>query len=71
LRYKRIVDRARVDDSRDLIDIKERDLREIGFGLKSVIKNADFHIYNEGSIEDLKKQTRIIVLKILKSFFDN
>ena len=71
LRYKRIVDRSRVDDSRDLTDIKERDLREIGFGLEVVIKNADFHIINEGSIEELKKQTRIIVLKILKSFFNN
>ena len=71
MRYKRIVDRARIDDSRDLTDIKERDLREIGFGLEDVIKNADFHIYNEGSIEQLKGKTRIIVLKILDSFFNN
>lgn len=70
LRYQRIIDRARVDDSRDLIDIKERDLREIGFGLEDVIKNSDFHIYNEGSIEELKEKTRIIVLKILNSLFD-
>jgi dephospho-CoA kinase len=68
LRYKRIVDRARTDDSRNLHDIKQRDLREISFGLKDVIKNANFHIFNEGSIEELKEKTRIIVLKILKSF---
>jgi dephospho-CoA kinase len=71
LRYKRIIDRARVDDSRDLTDIKERDIREIGFGLEEVINHADFHVYNEGSIEELKKQTRIIVLKIINSFFGN
>jgi dephospho-CoA kinase len=70
LRYQRIIDRARVDDSRDLIDIKERDLREIGFGLEDVIKNSDYHIYNEGSIEELKEKTRIIVLKILNPLFD-
>jgi dephospho-CoA kinase len=70
LRYKRIADRARTDDSRDLTDIKQRDLREIRFGLEEVIKNADFHIYNEGSVEDMKEKTRIIVLKILNSFFD-
>jgi dephospho-CoA kinase len=70
LRYKRIADRARKDDSRDLTDIKQRDLREISFGLETVIKNADFHVYNEGNIEEMKEKTRVIVQKILNSFFD-
>lgn len=69
LRHKRIVDRARGDDSNDLSDIKQRDLREIGFGLIQVIEDADYHIYNEGNVEELKIQTRRVVLEILDSYF--
>lgn len=70
LRHKRIADRARSDDSNEVSEIKERDLREIGFGLNEVIKDADFHIYNEGNVEELKMQTRKIVLEILQSYFE-
>lgn len=53
LRYKRAIDRGRKDDSKDLTKIKERDKREIGWGLTTVIAFADVVIPNEGSLEEL------------------
>ena len=69
LRHERIVNRARRDDSNEVSYIKERDSREIGFGLNEVIKDADYHIYNDGNVEELKNRTRKVVLEILKSYF--
>jgi len=34
----------------------ERDLRELGIGMGSVISVADYMIVNEGSIEQLKQK---------------
>jgi len=65
LRYKRILDRARSDDSKGLELIKARDKREINFGIKKVIKLADYHIMNNNQKEMLKKQTRDLVLKLI------
>jgi dephospho-CoA kinase len=66
LRYKRILDRARSDDSKGLEIIKARDKREINFGVKKVIKLADYHIMNNNQTEMLKKRTRDLVLKLIK-----
>jgi len=56
LRYKRAMTRGRKDDSRDINLIKERDKRELSWGLGSVIASADIVISNEGSVEEFKQK---------------
>lgn len=58
IRYERAMSRGREDDSQDLKKIKERDRREIGWGLDSVIKNADVKILNDGSFDDFRNEIR-------------
>jgi len=68
LRYKRISERDRSDDSKNLTEIMERDRREINFGLKEVISKADYTIENNSTIDELKKTTRERVLEIIKKY---
>jgi len=68
LRFKRIKERARSDDSKTLIEIMKRDKRELEFGLKEVINKANYKIMNDTSIEELKKITREIVLEIIQNY---
>jgi dephospho-CoA kinase len=58
LRYKRAMNRNRKDDSKDLAKIKERDNREISWGLDTVIASADMIISNEGSLEELHNKIK-------------
>lgn len=60
LRYKRAMNRGREDDSKDLKLIKERDQRELSWGLRKVIKSADIIISNEGPVEDFQKEIKEI-----------
>jgi len=55
-RHKRGMSRGRKDDSQDINLIKERDKRELSWGLGSLIATADIVISNEGSIEDFKRE---------------
>jgi dephospho-CoA kinase len=66
-RFKWLFERGRSDDPKTIDELKERDNREIQFGLNEVIEKADFVIENCSSIEDLKKKTRRIVLEIIKT----
>ena len=45
----------------DLQKIKERDKRELGWGLGRVIASADIVVLNEGSVEDFQKEIREIL----------
>jgi len=67
-RFNRLFERGRSDDPKNLNDLKERDKREIQFGLKEVIENADYKIQNNSTIEDLKKKTRNLILKIIETY---
>ncbi len=67
-RFKHLFERNRSDDPKSLEDLKERDRREIEFGLDKVLQNADYKIKNNSSIEDLKKKTRKTVLEIINNF---
>lgn len=51
LRHKRAMSRNREDDSKDLTKIKERDNREISWGLNTVIASADIVISNNETID--------------------
>jgi dephospho-CoA kinase len=60
LRYQRAINRNRKDDSKDLARIKERDNREISWGLNIVIASADVIISNEGSLLELHNKIKQI-----------
>jgi dephospho-CoA kinase len=64
LRHKRAFTRGREDDSLDLEKIKERDQREIGWGLNAVIASADIVISNEGSMEEFHSKIKEVFSKI-------
>ena len=57
-RHERAQSRGRRDDSKDINKIKERDKRELRWGLDVVIASADIVISNEGSINKFKNKVR-------------
>jgi len=68
MRFKRLSERGRRDDSKIIKKIKERDKREIEFGVEEVVKNADYRITNDSTKEELKKRTRTLVLEIIQNY---
>jgi len=65
-RYKRLVNRKRSDDPPNWDTFIERDLRELGIGMGSVISVADYMIINEGSIKQLKNKITQLIGRVLK-----
>jgi dephospho-CoA kinase len=65
-RYKRLFRRRRSDDPTDWETFMERDLRELGIGMGAVISIADHVIVNEGTLGDLKRDIRKVLLEVLK-----
>lgn len=65
-RYKRLFRRRRSDDPRDWKTFMERDLRELGIGMGAVISVADHVIVNEGTLGELKRDIRQVLLEVLK-----
>ncbi|MCS7138944.1 MAG: AAA family ATPase [Crenarchaeota archaeon] len=57
LRYRRLSNRNRPDDSRILKELEERDMVEISVGVGGVIALSDVYVLNESSFEDLKEYT--------------
>ena len=68
IRFKRLSERGRPDDPKSLEDLKERDQREIKFGLNDVINNADYVIDNNILLEESKKKARDLVIDIIKTY---
>ena len=56
LRRKRLLIRGRSDDSKDIKTIEDRDQREIQWGLRNVIAEADITISNNGPLTEFRKQ---------------
>ncbi len=67
-RLKRLLKRGRSDDPIAIEDLRERDKREIGFGLADVVNKADHKILNDSTIKELKNKTRELVLEIIKNY---
>lgn len=53
-RYMRLKERGRFDAPKDWREFQERDERELGWGLGSLISMADRLIINEGTLEEFK-----------------
>lgn len=67
-RFNLLFERGRSDDPKCLKDLKERDKREIEFGLDKVLENADYTILNNSTIEELKKKSRKLVIDIINNY---
>lgn len=67
LRYDRIKRRGREDDIEDFESFKEKDERELDWGMEEAMESADFTIINNGSVRDLK----IKVSKIFEEITEN
>jgi dephospho-CoA kinase len=61
VRYKRALNRKRVDDSTDISEIRGRDKREISWGIKEVINKADITFYNEDSLESFQNRIKKLI----------
>jgi len=61
VRMKRAMNRGREDDSKNLSDIKERDKRELGWGLGSVIASAEIVISNDGALKEFRNKVKKIL----------
>ncbi len=69
-RFERLVRRGRPDDPNDWRDFRERDLKELSFGIGSVIALADIMIVNEGrDISDIKKEAVSKLREELRNVF--
>lgn len=67
-RFKRLLLRGRSDDPKTIEELKERDKREIGFGIREVINKADYKIINNISEKKLQQKTRKLVNEIIKNY---
>lgn len=64
IRQKRFLKRGREDDSANIQDLKDRDKRELNWGLGTVIASADIIIPNDDGIQDFKKEIKKILSRI-------
>jgi dephospho-CoA kinase len=58
-RYARMLRRQRKDDAATIEAFRARDLRELSWGLGDVIATADVMLVNEGTLDELRHQTRV------------
>ena len=66
IRFERLKKRGRHDDPKVIDDLRERDNREIGFGVKDAIEKADYKFNNDNlTIKALQNKVRNLVLEIL------
>jgi dephospho-CoA kinase len=63
-RQKRFSKRGREDDSLNVQDLKDRDKRELKWGLGTVIASADIIVPNEEGMEKFKEEIRNILNKM-------
>ena len=68
IRFRRLFERSRSDDPINFSELKERDKRELEFGLDLVLEEANYNIMNNSSIEELKEKTKEVILKIIKNY---
>lgn len=60
-RYARMKERGRGEDAAEDARLRERDLREIGYGLGGAIAMADVYVENEGDVEEARSLLRAVL----------
>lgn len=65
IRQKRFLNRGREDDSSDIQDFKDRDKRELNWGLGNLIASADIIIPNEDGLAPFKDKIKKILVETL------
>ena len=68
IRFERLSKRGRPDDPKTLADLRERDVREIAFGLNEVISGASYKINNNVSKKEVQEMTRNLILDLIKNY---
>ncbi len=61
IRYERLVKRGREDAPKDMAEFDERDNRELGWGMGSVIALSDYLILNESDLESFQKRVKEVL----------
>ena len=61
LRAERLLERARDDTDLDREALREREQRELGFGMGEAMERADVRIDNTGSLEDFQGSVRTLL----------
>ncbi|AHC51564.1 hypothetical protein SUSAZ_06140 [Sulfolobus acidocaldarius SUSAZ] len=65
IRYSRLMNRGREDDSTSLHDLMKRDFDELQMGIGTVIALADYVITNDSSIEEFNKRAEDLINRLL------
>jgi dephospho-CoA kinase len=66
VRHERALKRERKDDSKDIMDIRKRDNREISWGVDKVIEAADVVFENNGELDDFLRKIEEFLLDLPK-----
>ncbi len=64
-RFKRVCNRNRLDDVRDLNAFIQKDRRELAWGLKDALEAADYCISNEGDIDQFRSAVASILTQLI------
>ncbi len=64
IRFKRLVARGRGDAPTALREFRERDGRELGWGMGDLIARADHTLVNEGTLDEFREKTRKLLKKL-------
>lgn len=60
-RLERVRERARSDDMTTPEELRDRDERELGYGMGEAIEDADVRIVNDGSLEEFREEFRDVL----------
>lgn len=66
LRYKRALERQRSDDIKSIEELKERDERELSWGMGEAIKIANFAIENTDDIKSFKEKIKDLLSQLAR-----
>jgi dephospho-CoA kinase len=64
-RYKRLTKRGRSDDPKSWEEFKDRDERELNFGIGNSIASADFMIVNDNGFDKLENKFHEVISKVI------
>ncbi|MHA1293325.1 MAG: AAA family ATPase [Promethearchaeota archaeon] len=67
-RFMRLSKRGRLDDPKSIEELKERDDRELKFGLFEVIKTAEYKINSDLPLEEFKTKVKELFVKIIQDY---